>query len=809
MKPSYSGGACRIPLVGRQDFLRAVERRICWGGVHLLYVEAQGGMGKTALLEAMLERNRPDRETDLRFEWCVAREVIDFRHTDLHSPEGLIRRIIQVTGEWCFGETLRALQALDQTRNGNGGRAPGKSEGALEAAFLSEYSALAERGVVLAFDTVEELTWACSRGDVQAGSSSPILSAGEWLLHTVFPALQGNAVILLAGRPSSIGQLLQGVREQNPLVEIQHIPLTAYTADETREYLRTVTQVEASCGNPNAAARLMAFCQAQGDTAHFLTGGKPLLLALVTELVARGWNLPAPFGRSLDELRQRGAEEWWPETEQALAVQLLDSPNRMGDILRALAWLPKGATPELLARVMELKTSDGQWDVYAAAEYLDQVAELRLVQVRAEDRRVFLHDELQALLERHIHHERGQEDREKVCTAIRTYYRNRAHDLERRLERLPPMSSLVKRRLGQVWVEEMYYCLRHCPSTGAAMYFWLAEEALSRRDSEMDLLLHAELMRTIRWMKARNSLEGLCPGEVEMEVGLRLGLRKLFLEGDAEGALEHLDRLQSGWGENTAPMALEGVHLHLCQARARIQRAQAEDWDTARGLLQGVEQAADEMLRLLPDTPLREGHRWQVQMLKALALQGEGRLAARQGRYLAAVQHYQAAAMLERRLEMSGLTHTLVELAHAMAHTGQVHHARLLAQEAERRGRRSGDAEALTLAFNARATVEEYDNHPRDALGYACRALQAARPIHDERIQGAVHLTYARVRRRLWSSLAEHESSQGSNLLLEALQEADLAVNLLWQYPADKLNALLERACIHREIARWHDGRDR
>ena len=59
MKLVQFAGAHRVPLVGRLDLLQEAERRIGRGGIHLLYFEGSGGIGKTALLEAILERSAP------------------------------------------------------------------------------------------------------------------------------------------------------------------------------------------------------------------------------------------------------------------------------------------------------------------------------------------------------------------------------------------------------------------------------------------------------------------------------------------------------------------------------------------------------------------------------------------------------------------------------------------------------------------------------------------------------------------------------------------------------------------------------
>ena len=54
-------GARRIPLIGRQDLLKETEWYIGRGGVHLLHFEGEGGIGKTALLGAILEQSQRGR----------------------------------------------------------------------------------------------------------------------------------------------------------------------------------------------------------------------------------------------------------------------------------------------------------------------------------------------------------------------------------------------------------------------------------------------------------------------------------------------------------------------------------------------------------------------------------------------------------------------------------------------------------------------------------------------------------------------------------------------------------------------------
>jgi tetratricopeptide (TPR) repeat protein len=795
-------GARRIPLIGREDLLKEAERRIGRGGIHLLYLQGGGGIGKTAVLQAILEKSQRGGKAEALPGCCVAREIIDLYHVDVHTAEGLIRKIVQVLGEWSFEGTGKALAALERARVVGDMDAASEQGKALQETFVEEFASLTEDGVVLAFDTLEVLEYERDPFQEELGQEVPAHSAGEWLFRTFFPALRGNAIVLLAGRPGNLQERLEALREQNPRIIFRHILLEALSEEETREYLKAVAQAEGKRGDADAAARLWAFCEERGDVVHFLTGGRPILLALVGDMVGHGWTLPPPFSCTIDELRQRDIGTWRQEMEQALIVGIQESPTPIGATIRTLAWLRKGAAPELLARVMDLKTADGAWDVYTVTGYLDQVAQLALVKVRPGDRRVFLHDEMYALLEGYILQRCSQEERDRVYTSIRDYYRELTRELEQHIEQFPTVAVSLQARLHQALVEEMHYRLRHNPPMGFAMYFWLAEEALGGRDIEMDMLLRTEFLRTIGMLKASDYFVGFVPREAEVDTAVRWGMRALFLQGDPEAALNVFDQVRRRWGKSAGRLGVAWVHMQLYQAIAKIQRADGDDWKEARALLTTVEQKVDEILKSPPETPVVKGHRWQAKIVKGLALNFRGYLDRQQGRYVEAVKHYQESAMLQRRLNMAALAPTLTNLSYAMALTGQSTHARLLAEEAERLGQRSGKQHMLALTLNVRALVELYDGHHRAALRYTDRALEIAADLPAFRVRGLIYLSRAKAYRYLWDSLTQVERQRTPGFFDEMLKEANQAVNLLRNSPADRVDALLERGCVYRQMAR-------
>jgi hypothetical protein len=799
-------GARRIPLVGRLDHLQEAERRIGRGGVHLLYFEGNGGIGKTSLLEAILERSQWKGRAETLSGCCVAHEVIDLAHVDAYTPEGMIRRIMEVLGKWFFQEAQSLLPALERAKLAGDSAAIARAERALQTAFFEELAELSKDGVVLAFDTLEVLDQEHDPFLDELGARAPVLSAARWLFDAFLPVLQGNILVVLAGRSRAVVPKLELLRERNDRILTRHVELEPFDLDETREYLKAVAQAEGRRGDGDAAERLWSWAEERGDLLHYLSGGRPLLLALVSELIARDWPLPQAFEKPLEELCRQPVEFWWPEIERALVARIHQTAAPLGPTLRALAWLRKGATPELLAQLLDLTNADGTWDFYRATGYLDQAAQLAIVKVRPGDRRVFLHDEMYALLDRYVLQESSEDERDVVYGTILTHYRELTHSLQQRAEHPSHLAGSVHTLLRQAYIEEMHYQLCYSPPAGFAMYFWLAEEALSAGDVEMDTFVRSEFMRTLSMLRESEIFLGSIPREASLDMAVRWGARAVALQRDPEAALKILELVRQQWTKDAGKVELPWAHFQLHWALAKIRRASGDDWLDAKEILTGVVETLERTLAFPPENPVITARHWRAKITKSLALNNLGYLDHQQGRFPEAVDHLRESAILQRSLGLSTLVSTLTDLAYAMAMTGQFHHARLMAEEAERLAQRCGRTSLLAVALNVRAFVEGLDHHYQVALRYADRALQAAAQLPGDRISGLSYLARARAYRYLWSSLSEDERAQEAGLLDEALASATQAVGLLRSSAADRVGALLERGCIYREQARWQQA---
>jgi hypothetical protein len=455
MEHADFAGANRIPLVGRRTFLQDAANRLRQGGIHLLFFDGERGIGKTTLIQAILDESASERQDRDQFSRYVAGSIIELERAGSRTPQGIIRRIIEVLGPQYFTETRGCLETQEQVQPRAGqGMAYVEGQQAALQQFLAELATLAREGVVLAFDSAEMLD---SEPSASRLDEIPDLRMSEWLFESCLSELQGNILILFGGSLSGIIERMDSLVERNPNIHFQHSILPPFSQEETKEYLEAVARLESERDDPDAAARLSEFSKERGDIVHFLTEGKPVILSLVADIVAHGWLLPSAFGRTLQELQAQGIERWRPDVERALVSRIQESPTFIGEAIRTLAWLRKGATTKLLAWLMELSTPDGDLRTDTAEDLLTQVAQLSLVKAWPGKERVFLHDDIYRLLERYVLRECSAGEKAHFYRAVVQYY-DAQEDVLRSLEaQAAAAHPSFSARLNHLHAERAYY----------------------------------------------------------------------------------------------------------------------------------------------------------------------------------------------------------------------------------------------------------------------------------------------------------------------------------------------------------------
>lgn len=272
---TYSGAYRPTELVGRsrqkQDIVEAVE-----GGRRVVYIEGQGGIGKTHLLtEAAafipeLVRSKPKP---------IVLAIIDFYNTALHSSISLEQALIDRIRERPDGDSAvldQFAELVEKYRAGHG------SEAEVHEAFADAFNRWAgQRRVVLCFDTAEALEY--GRDDQRDIDDRDIagqkVSAVQWILQKLKKL--SNATLLIAGRPTRTRYLYHqlGKAEEQPLL----LSLDTLSHEETRAYF------EASEYGQGEDEETI-------ERVWLLSNGRPILISLAIDWLQRGSNWAISIG---------------------------------------------------------------------------------------------------------------------------------------------------------------------------------------------------------------------------------------------------------------------------------------------------------------------------------------------------------------------------------------------------------------------------------------------------------------------------------------------------------------------------------
>ena len=238
----------------------------------------------------------------------------------------------------------------------------------------------AEHGVLLLFDTTEQFVYP---------TGARFAPAWDWLKDWLADLPRG--AVLFAGRPAA-----SALFQQIPLSTFH---LNSFTPDESRQYLLAVARRWWQ-----ETSQAVSFADDDIQKLHTLSQGRPILLAIFLELRMRN---PQAF-KDLSALQ--------PETfEQEIIDYLLSDPE-LGETLKAAGRTRKGMSAELLARICGGSLKDAK----AALEALKARV---FAKTFPDDERVFLHDELYALLEQYVYADPADAaDRQAAAQAIYEYY---------------------------------------------------------------------------------------------------------------------------------------------------------------------------------------------------------------------------------------------------------------------------------------------------------------------------------------------------------------------------------------------------
>lgn len=765
-----TGAYATLNLVGRTSLVQEIEAiiRHPTPEPQVVVLMGEGGSGKTRLLLDIRQRaaslgvQAPDA-------------LIDLYHIQTHTPEGLTTILTRAFPPGTFPHFERERHRLETLRLAGSSETHTQSQKLLNT-FIEELNNLAtERKVLLTLDTAERLLYGSQQ---MPDSVTDVPHTWRWLVENL-PRLQ-NCVILLAGRPQT-DRLYQELKAALP----HHVhPKTVgpFTIEESLAYFEAVAHRAEATGDKATASRVAELTPQERQLAHFFADGRPILLALVIDHLMTAAPQEKLFDASHGTIV---TQEELQRFEQALLRRFRQTAREIGDTIIALGRVPKGADADLLARIMGLSQDEAQI-------LLNKVKQLSFVKQRPADQRIFLHDEIYALLKRLVYADPDDAIAARLVAAeIQEYYAAHLQRVRGKLDTLfTPIEQgatapLVVAQLTELneqrrvsLTEDVFYRLRNNAEKGFRQYYRYMREAILSGDPALDVWLHLELLAFLDEADPdgnKEVIDGLERNVVQGVLALR-GSARLWAQGRYQEALTEIRRLrEQGRSILTKDGSVSEASRTVWEAYISIYLGGSERLRTARQL---VNEVIEKMKAVLAEDaaaaiPHSENWQWRTTAILAFAYRVRGFLKRNLGDMHGATQDYrQAAALWRTNNIVIELATSLNDLGFAMMEQGQWDDARAVATEALELRRSLGPRTLVGLSLNTLANIELREGQYQPAIAGAERALTLFRLLENESMVGLALNTLAEAKRRLSNELPSSQWQQKIDLLQAALHHA-------------------------------------
>ncbi len=703
----------QIALIGRDKIVHDILQAPHAKRPVFIFVQGEGGIGKTVLLHAIQKQASGMR----------CRHILDLYHLEYQTPEGFAWALQDLLPDINFGQFKKHYEDLQRARDSHDEQAVAVSWGKAEKAWLGALNSQLRLSPVWIFlDTLEMLSL-----PEQDQEQQNLLS---WLAR-IFQLLTGPVIWLAAGRPSESSEYL-----------IKHIPthyrkwtptLNYLSEAESAEYLqKTVEMLQPK--DPAGVKKIQEYLSAWGISALYQqTDGKPLRLAIVSDVLRTGSSLPEAFYQPPGQ--KKAAADL---LDMALVEYLsrLDSP--LGEVIQTMAMLRKGVDAQLLAQVMDVSPED-------AANFLSEAEKLTLVKKRPGDditRPYFLHDEIYEMFNRH--RPLAEPARHALFNRLDAYYEKEISRWRDALKEFSPLRFRHLKRWRLAQIERMHYALWLNGLRGYADYFVLRNDlAVSGDTSTRDMLISET-----RATRALCKRFDMCIPLVEQYFSIDEKLQSIetLLSKDAVTAQQEINQLvKINW-----PPFLKACWHYLyaiigIRLGQRSMKTYILDTPVSKSLQEALKLAESAQEPEL--APAR-------QALLSYADNYLGYQSRREGKYQAAHRYYQESAARMRRLGLTGTDGVLVNQAYAMSMLGYDRRAYETAREAAELSQQSNDLRGQIRALNVMAFVVLRTGQPERATQIVEKALKLLPKIsNDDRLHGMVLITKAMASRQAWNQI--------------------------------------------------------
>ncbi len=358
-----------------EEMRQLIQKNEPGAACQVVFIQAEGGLGKSRLLEEVLWRGGNPEERRVRgvpeqaLDWCEETspfrisKVIDVVDIALHTPLAFIKAVRDAFNGYTdvpFTKFDNAQARLGFEMQFGSYSAVDSAMGSIEKAFWEDYQNLAKKfRMVIVVDTVERLspiepTW-FEKLDVVADNLK--IYTAYWLAQSL-DKLQ-NTTLLLSGRAKEGERFFDLIRHKKDSLIV--VKVDRFEDEETKQYIKALAEVYKD--EPQLSNVYENLCSLSENDDHLralhrYADGRPIYLALYVDLLIEGETIPEILKDCWEDAEHK-TEDGLPEIKDILGDEfiklLLKSETLTGQILQVLVRTPLGLSLEQLQDVLDYK----------------------------------------------------------------------------------------------------------------------------------------------------------------------------------------------------------------------------------------------------------------------------------------------------------------------------------------------------------------------------------------------------------------------------------------------------------------------
>ncbi|MBL6983369.1 MAG: hypothetical protein ISR58_19495 [Anaerolineales bacterium] len=611
------------------------------------------------------------------------------------------------------------------------------------------------KSILLAFDTLEVLAILAS-DEKKDPAGQNVEDVGEWLFDRILPNLKGSIYILLAGRARPIINDRYINCLDRKYWNVRIIPkLRSLNPDECKEYLETVASSLFKEKRVRGSRNIQRYIEHYGSQPLFMgTNGRPLRLAIVADILQCGGRLPEIFYKTGEIDLKNGDDANSVALDEPLIQHLAGLRTPLGEILRTLGYLRKGANSKLIKVLIGIKKdfeedeSEGAKDEVEST--LKNIRNLAIVKYREGEfnRPFFLHDEIFDLFEKY--RPLNNSIRSVRFEVLKKYYDYRRTTLLKFLFQV--QDDLYKRKyqseIRVIGVELLHYAFWAGMALGFEEYFLRMTEAIENNNPSPFLLIKNEIARSFDLLAIHDRIEHPLSDHIDCSQRIFEAYRLLMHSGPQAAA----DSLANLMSEVKNMSSFNRAFLSYLNGVYNIKTG---EFRKAENLMNQLSAEIDETEKVFPDI-FRAGL-----CLKAFVHNYQGYLHRLHGRFKEAISPYQESTAWMRKLDLAVMGGVLSNQAYAMVIAGMERNARKTIREALIRSKNQENAYYHIRARNVYAVVETRAGNPEKGIEHGQEAIKRLRLYPSRRLEGFVCVNLGRAWRYKWSQRVTENIESG------------------------------------------------